>query len=96
MSFFLVDFFTTKSDSFVFILWRHLTFGRGVAFLWKECDIQEVSYKLVIYIRISKILSNVLSITNKINNFHRDTRVPLPDHAFFLIHTRSRDNHQSS
>ena len=44
-----------------------------VVLLWKECDIQEVSYKFVIYIRISKTLSIVVSITNKINNFHRDT-----------------------
>jgi hypothetical protein len=49
-----------------------------VLLLWKECDIQEVSYNLVVYIRISKTLSIVVSITNKINNFHRDTRVPLP------------------
>ena len=49
-----------------------------VLLLWKECDIQEVSYNLVDYIRISKTLSIVVSITNKINNFHRDTRVPLP------------------
>lgn len=50
---------------------------------------QDVSYKY-------PTLSIVVSITNKINNFVRDTRVPLPPRAFFLVHTRSRDNHHLS
>jgi hypothetical protein len=41
-------------------------------------------------------VSYILLITNKINNIVRDTRVPLPHHAFFFILSRSRDNHHSS
>ena len=70
----------------------------GVAFLWKECDIQEVSYKLVIYIRISKTLSIVVSVTNKINNFIWDSG-GISSTSCLLFHqdpTRSWDNHQLS
>ena len=95
------DLLRGRRDSFVLILWRHLTLG-GVAFLWKECDIQEVSYKFVIYIQISKTLSIVVSVTNKINNIEQHVGL-VPWHevgelmVFFIrILTRSRDDHRLS